>query len=30
MKITDIQINHMTRPIGFDLSDLQIDFATEG
>lgn len=30
MKITDIRINHMTRPIGFDLSDLQIDFATEG
>ncbi|MGU9946102.1 family 78 glycoside hydrolase catalytic domain [Lactobacillus delbrueckii subsp. bulgaricus] len=30
MKITDIQINHMTRPVGFDLSDLQIDFATEG
>lgn len=27
MKVTNIQINHMTEPIGFNLSDLRVEFA---
>lgn len=29
MKIQNIQVNHMTEPIGFDLSDLKIEFAVD-
>lgn len=27
MNIENIQVNHMTEPLGFDLSDLKIEFA---
>lgn len=30
MKVTNIQINHMTEPIGFNLSDLRVEFSIEG
>lgn len=30
MKVTNIQINHMTEPIGFNLSDLRVEFALAG
>lgn len=26
MKIINIQINHMTEPVGFDLSNLRVEF----
>lgn len=29
MKITNIQVNHMVKPLGYDLSDLRIEFSVE-
>ncbi|MDE6547057.1 MAG: hypothetical protein K2L65_04620, partial [Lactobacillus sp.] len=29
MKISNIQVNHMDKPIGFNLSDLRIEFEIE-